>query len=154
MDWGTISSWIAAAIAVLTYAATVFRAWWNRPIAEWLFAGELRYPDQRGDWLEIKGAVSNVGDGNAHRVTLWCHHNERWTQAVQTVALLRPGDTMEFTCKMHVANVEGAEFWVTSTPPPLRRRNEDTSPRRPLVELFEATDLARRKVRKGLETGD
>lgn len=152
MDWGTISSWIAAAIAVLTYALTVFRSWWNRPQIDWLFTGDLRYPDQRGDWLEVKGTLANVGDGNAHRVTLWVHHNERWTQErLHTVALLRPGDTTDFVCPVHVKNIETTELWVTWTPPPLRRRSEDTSPRRPLVELFRASDLAHQKARKGPE---
>jgi len=153
-DWGTYTSWIAAAIAVLTYSATLFRAWWNRPIADWAFTGKLNGPRPESDWLHVEEAtVSNFGDGNAHRVSVWLQRAPAATpECIATIPVLKPGDTFELKKSMvRVDHVETAEVWVTWTPPPLRHRKPDTSTRHLLLEFLEVSQRSEVKLRTGLE---
>lgn len=128
MDLGSVSSWIAAAISLASAGGAVIWSWWNRPKVDWIWDGEVLTP--RPDTLqsEIKGRVGNFGDGNAHRVGVWIRLSDRVEpQRITTCALLRPGESVEFEAKMHIAGLDLARVFVTWTPAPIRRRSERTS---------------------------
>ncbi|MDO3126502.1 hypothetical protein P5V43_05225 [Mycobacteroides abscessus subsp. bolletii] len=105
--------------------------------------------------LEIAGSLSNFGDGNAHRVTLWLQRARQYdAQALAEVSLLRPGDTTTFQFNVAAEDWSETELWVTWTPPPLRRRSEVTSRRYRAEDVFELTDPAESLIQKARESSE
>lgn len=132
MDWGTLSSWIAAAISLTSLGGVIVRAWWNRSMVDWEFAGEVR-PAQGG--LRFAGTVSNFGDGPAHRVVVYVHRpGADRAERIGFAAFVEPGTGVEWSTVLTLDDLDdGATLSVGWTPPPIRRRSEVETPRWPMV---------------------
>lgn len=131
MDWGTLSSWIAAGISLASLGGVVGRAWWTRSTVDWEFVGEVN-PARSG--MRFAGTVSNFGDGPAHRVSVYLHRASGETDRIAFAAFVEPGDSVEWSTVLTFDDIDdGAELSVGWTPQPIRRRSEVTSARWAMV---------------------
>jgi hypothetical protein len=147
-DWGAVSSWVAAGISVTVFGAGTARAWWNRPQVDWALSGELGWPnysDPEAKWLQGKLALSNFGDGPAHRVSVHIQRSHYKAGVLATAPLLKPGDALEFETGVHAEDFKSTHVWATWTAPPIRRRRERTSQRLAISEQVTLTTIATRK---------
>lgn len=74
MDFGTVSSWVAAGIALLSTSLTLWLQWWRSPKPRWAITGIVgaqapseHNPDRR-ELLIADIELINVGDGAAFDV--------------------------------------------------------------------------------------
>ena len=152
---GAVSSWVAAAVSVATFGAGTARAWWNRPQVDWALDGKLSWPnsDRPGHtWLEGGGTFTNFGDGPAHRVSVHIHRGDApQTQMLASASLLRPGEAIQFKFGVMAQHWDDTHVWVTWTPPPIRRRREQTSAKLAIDQHVELTDSAQRRMAKWIE---
>lgn len=126
MDWGTLSSWIAAGISFASLGGVVVRAWWTRSTVAWEFAGVV-LPAQTG--MRFEGTVSNFGDGPAHRVSVYVHRAGGEAERIGFAAFVEPGSAVEWSTVLTFDDLDDATLSVGWTPPPIRRRSEVESPR-------------------------
>lgn len=104
---------------------------WNRPIVNWTLDGEMQTPSTGsiGTHLRGKGTVSNFGDGDAHRVTVYISpkaaHPEG--EVLARSPLLKPGDSLEIDINVGELMYDYTSIWVTWTNPPIRRHRQKKS---------------------------
>lgn len=149
MDAGTVSSWVAAAISLSSVGGAAAWSWWSRPQIDWLPAGHLRVRDRGDGWFKVVGSVSNFGDGNAHRVSVWIRRAKRYQpDRLATSPLLKPGEALEFEANLHFDCLHEAEMWMTWTPAPIRRRREHMGHRFSVEKTFPPSDRAHEEIQK------
>ncbi|WP_147291882.1 hypothetical protein [Corynebacterium amycolatum] len=155
MDFGTVSSWVAAGISFASVGGAALWSWWNRPLVDWSFTGELSNPSRDGKRLIIYGSCGNFGDGNAHRVSVWIHRDAEYReQKIATSPLLRPGDSLEFETSLRFEDFCNAVVFVQWTPAPIRRRTERRSARFRVASEFEPTPFVDSLLRKHQSSQD
>lgn len=143
---GTISSWVAAAISLATVGFSTARAMWNRSIVDWVLVGEMQTPvtGSIGSSLRGKAVVSNIGDGDAHRVTVYIGpraHTD--AEVLARSPLLKPGDSLEMNIDVGELVYDHTSIWVTWTYPPIRRHRQKKSPEMPLNKHLNESQLLR-----------
>jgi hypothetical protein len=123
---GTISSWVAAGIALATVGLSTARAIWNRPIVNWTLVGEMQTV---GSYVRGNGTVSNFGDGDAHRVTVYLSPSAAHPEGevLARSPLLKPGDSLEIDFNVGELVYDYTSIWVTWTNPPIRRHRQKKS---------------------------
>jgi hypothetical protein len=73
------------------------------------------------------------------------------TQVIATHPLLKPGDKLDFELGCGAQHWDNTHVWVTWTPAPIRRHREKTSPRLPISEHLDQSEIMRGKLKKMAE---
>lgn len=119
MDWAVGAAWIAAVVALISTAVTLYLQWWNRPEVRWLCDGyaSLRRSDDRysshseRDRIVARLQLVNCGDAPAYGVETLRSNGEPFeTFAVFEEGIVPPGGTIDVT--VAVATEHWDTCWV------------------------------------------
>lgn len=142
MELGTLSSWIAAGIAIISTGITLWLQWWKRPTVEWMIDGSMGMRGAIGDQMHERGfpihlVIANVGDGTAYGVeTIRCNGGNEEPFTVFESAAIPGGGQFEITLSVTIENLPTAWVEVGYTSSPTLRTKRKHSRR-----LFPAQEL-------------